>query len=115
MRKTSLSKLVVVIIITSLLAGCASFYQAQVLSGEAIRAIGNEFVATAESYNRLWQEKKISKEEYVEFWAWAESFKIKFSIAADEWRGGTDQEGAARVISELRRELVRYAARAKGR
>ncbi len=99
-----------------LLVGCASIGQSLVVSGESLKAVGNEFIAVADVYVRGCAAQTISLSQCVAFRDFGEKFKVAYPMAIQLWgvaRNANDVATAKKaedVIKSLMTDLSVFAS-----
>lgn len=106
-------RLVGVVILVSVLVACAG-PRGLVGSGEALNALGLQFVQTGNLYDRLLEQKLITVDRY-RIWArFARDFQFAYPKAVEMWRLAVQAEDPAseraleEVILSLKSQLVVY-------
>jgi hypothetical protein len=106
------------IVLVILLAGCASMGgagQSLAVSGEALKAVGNEFVAVANVYKTGCDAKTIAEKQCLAFREFGVRFKGSYPLAIGLWESaraandGAASKKAEQVIGELAAQLSALA------
>lgn len=91
LRQSRFLYVTAVLIFALISAGCATGSPV-VMTGEAIDAIGYQFLQTGNLMDRLHAEKKITNTEYGKWRSFTERFKVLYPSAVASWQAG---QGAA--------------------
>lgn len=108
------------ILLAYLLSSCAG-PRGYVASGEALAAIGQQFVQTGHLYDTLLEKKLITPEQYRPWAAFAKEFQWSYPKAVEMWRLAVRSEDAAaagkleEVVLALKNQLLTFALEAAER
>ena len=98
------------------LAGCASVGQGLAVSGESLKAVGNEFIAVAEVYQKGCAAQTIKPESCAAFRTFGLRFQAAYPIAVGLWTAARNANDAAAakhaeaVIASLATDLSGMAS-----
>lgn len=79
-------------------AACATGGRVQIVTGEALDALGKQFVETGALYDRLLVAKRITPEEYGAWAAFAPRFQTSYRQAVAAWNSGQGDATTDTVI-----------------
>lgn len=107
----------VVALVAILLVGCATGVPVKIAAGDLLVQVSEEFLSKAALFDKAYAEGVITKEEYVGFWAWADTtFKPAYDKAYQVWKAGESVESFRSKLEELRLDLLFLATKlARGR
>ncbi len=81
------------------------------MSGEALDAVGQQFLATGKLYDQLFEQGSISAAEYRPWAQFAERFKLVYEPAVKSWlsaRSAQEKGDAADAIIAVKNELLSF-------
>ncbi len=116
MRKLN-SKLAPAVLFLALFAVACGVNQWR-MSGEALDAVGQQFLSTGKLYDTLFEQGSLTAEEYRPWAAFAERFKVIYEPAVKSWLAAQtvkDKNDAANILLAVKNELLAFyiAAQAK--
>lgn len=112
MRKSVSVILVMLILVT----GCVSVGRSLVISGESLKAIGNEFLLVADVYVRGCADKTIAVDQCAAFRDFGQKFQRAYPLAVDLWGVARNANDVATVkktedvIRSLAADLSSFAS-----
>lgn len=98
-----------VVVLALVLSACATYRTHRLTVGDTLVDLGQQFHRTADLYDRAVLEGAITKEEYANFWMFAERFKVVYERAGKLYIEGGDLTTVRAFLDELREELVLWA------
>lgn len=96
----------------SLLFSCSA--TPLVATGESLKVVGTEFVATGELMNSAYNAKQLSTEQYSRWVTFGKKFQALYPLAVQIWEGArvvedaAAQKHAAAIVAELATELAQF-------
>lgn len=93
-----------------LLGACTSFQANRLTIGQALDDLGTQFLSSAKLHDSAFQQKLITKEQYVGFVRFAGYFKTTYESLVTAYAAGSMTPSELRTaIQELNNELTLYA------
>jgi thioredoxin-like negative regulator of GroEL len=92
-----------------LLAACST--ATRLSAGELLDAVGQAFLDATQRWDEAYALGLVSDQAYQDFAEWAKGFQQAFLRAYQLWQVGDDPEAVARLLEELRREVVLWVLR----
>ena len=81
------------------------------LSGEALDAVGQQFLTTGKMYDQLFEQGSLTPAEYRPWAVFAERFKLVYEPAVKSWLAAASQQekgDAASAILAVKNELLAF-------
>lgn len=99
-----------IVVTIFLLAACATS-QPTMITGEALDALGKQFLDTGMLYDRLHAAKRVSDADYKRWVDFTYKFKVTYRAAVTAWQSGQGQVAtdAALTLKNQLRDFVLFA------